>query len=428
MNRVKILKLSLAAAILLLAMLAYRSTASSNSPSSTQIPTGLGPNIEIWNDIHDNYDPAVAYNPQHNEYMVVWSTEQGPLTTDVWARRVHADGGLDNWFNVDSSAAVKYANPVIAYSPVQQEYMVVYTDNTDSTDTNIYANTFSWNGASKSTQLAIDTDALNQAYPAIAYNRLQNEFLIVYQTVNALGTTDVIGKRYRLSDHTLLPAVTIASSSSGVYRDFQDVAYNPKRNTYFVTYVIEDTVNHRLLLAGRGVSADLANHGPEVEIAAGPVIFYFSAIAAGADGYLVAYSNLGYIYGRLISGDGVPLGDASGFPIPTAPPKMNTTNPDVAYLGTSTYLVTWHFFDYTTSDTADVFGQYVNANTGSLLGPNILIDSNPYLDEGASAACNPSGACLIAYMHNGTAYPGGNIGIRGRIVSLFNIFLPFTVK
>ncbi len=429
MNSLKIFRTSLITAALLLLLLTSQSSASANLSSSTQQPTGLGPYIEIWNDIKDNQTPVVAYNPQFDEYLVVWSTVQGTLTTDVWAKRMHIDGSPDNYFNVDSSPAVQYTEPVIAYSPAQHEYLVAFTDSTDLANMNIYARTFSWNGGSRSSRLEIDIRTLNQDNPAIAYNELGNEFLIVYDTETASGTHEVVGRRYRLSDHTLLPAVTIASSGTGQHRSGGDVAYNPARNTYFVTYLLEDTVASKVLLVGRQVSFDLANLGPEVDIASGGTAYYYeAAIAAGRDGYLVAYGTLGYIYGRQISGEGVPLGPANGFSIPSGAAKENYRSPDVSFLGTSTYLVTWYYFDPFSSDAGDVFAQYINASTGSLRGPNLLVDTNPYLDRDTSVACSTSGACLIAYEHNGIAYPGGDVDIRGRIASLFKTYIPLAEK
>jgi hypothetical protein len=429
MSSLKILRISLTTAILLLAFLAYRSTVLAHSSSSALSPSALSPYIEIWDDTADNDSPVVAYSPQFAEYMVVWSTIQGPLTTDVWARRVLIDGSLSTSFNIDSSAAVRYVRPAIAYSPPQQEYLVAFTDSTDSNNTDIYGRTFIWNGGSRSSRIEIDINTLNQDNPAIAYNPLKNEFLIVYQSYNSSTTTDIIGRRYRLSDHTLLPAVTIASSAIAHYRSSPDVAYNPARDTYFITYILEDLSSGLdVSIAGLSASSDLTNLSSEVTVSNGLSQYVDTAITAGKDGYLVVYSTLSYIYGRLVSGEGVPLGATNGFPIPNAPAKEFYRNPDVSFLGTSTYLVTWDYFDPFSLDAGDVFAQYVSAKTGDLRGPNILLDTNPHWDFYPSAACSASGACLIAYEHNAISYPGGDIDIRGRIASLFKIYLPLTEK
>jgi hypothetical protein len=429
MNSVKIFKLSLTTTILLLTFLAYRSSASANPSSSALHPSGLGPFIEIWDDDVQNNWPAVAYNPQAAEYMVVWFTEQDIYTTDIQARRVLANGTLSSWFTVDSSPGVKFENPAIAYCPPLQEYMVVYTDDTSSTDSNIYARTFSWNGSTISARLDIDTSPKDQEFPVIAYSTLKNEFLIVYDSRNSLTTTDIVARRYRLSDHTLLPPVTIASSAISHYRYSPDVAYNPARNTYFIIYVLEDNSTGTIdSIVGLAASFDLANLSPEVDIASGSSTHNQPAIATGPDGYLVTYSSFDYIYARLVGGDGVPIGPANGFPIPNAPEMAYYWHPDVAYLGSATYLVTWFFHDITTPDHADIFAQYVNAETGSLKGANIPVDISPNWQGFPSVACTPVGDCLVAYEHNAFVYPGGDWDIRGRMVSTFKTYIPLAKK
>jgi hypothetical protein len=427
MNSAKFFRLSLAAAILLLAFLAYRSIALAKS--STLYPSALSPFIEIWDDTVTNELPVVAYNPQFKEYMVAWSTVEGTYTTDVWARRVHADGSLDTWFNVDSSPAVQYEKPAIAYSPPQQEYLAVYTDDTISAEANLYARTFSWDGGSRSARLDIDVSAYSQDNADIAYNGLENEFLIVYQSTASSGTIDIIGRRYRLSDHTLLPPVTLASSGAGQYRADPAVAYNPARNNYFITYYFEDSVNHTDIVAGRLASFDLVNLGPEVDIISDTVLAYIEpAIAAGPDGYLVAVSSVYYIYGRMVGGDGIPIGPSTGFPLPSVPVPGYYRRPGVGYQGSSKYLVTWHLYDSSTPRETDIFAQYVDARTGSLIGPNILVDPSPNYQGYPSIACTPNGACLVAYEHNSVAYPGGDEDIRGRFVFLLHTYLPLTKK
>jgi hypothetical protein len=69
-------------------------------PSGIQSPV-LGDFVNLWvSDTVDNLEPAVAYNPRHDEYLVVWYNVQGPATWDVYAQRVKGDGTLGTWFTV----------------------------------------------------------------------------------------------------------------------------------------------------------------------------------------------------------------------------------------------------------------------------------------------------------------------------------------
>jgi len=50
---------------------------------SEQFVPQVGPFIQIWDDAGDNYKPTVAYNPLHDEYLVVWVTRQDELSLDI---------------------------------------------------------------------------------------------------------------------------------------------------------------------------------------------------------------------------------------------------------------------------------------------------------------------------------------------------------
>jgi hypothetical protein len=51
--------------------------------TSSQFPQ-ISPPFQIWDDAGQNNNPAVAYNPLHDEYLVVWATtqEKNPMGTN----------------------------------------------------------------------------------------------------------------------------------------------------------------------------------------------------------------------------------------------------------------------------------------------------------------------------------------------------------
>jgi len=68
----------------------------------------LGPFIQVWDDAGQNVNPAIAYNSQRDEYLVVWVTEQDEFSWDIWGRRLRSDGSQipNGWFNIDNIAGV----------------------------------------------------------------------------------------------------------------------------------------------------------------------------------------------------------------------------------------------------------------------------------------------------------------------------------
>lgn len=426
----KSLKLLIFASIFILILLAFFLPAHASPFLSSSEPSNLSPFIDIWNDAAENGLPDVAYNPQNNEYMVVWSTKQGPNTTDVWCRRVHASGLPSTWFNLDSSPGVRYEKPAIAYGRQQQEYLAAYVDTSNLAGSNIHARVFRWDGGIINARMDVSVDPNSQDNPAVAYNSLENEFLIVYNSTTPAGTMEIVGRRYRAADHLLLPPVTIASSIANQYRSYADVAYNPIRNTYLITYLLEDVSGGAagIGVVSRTASFDLMSIGPERDLAMGSPPYASTAVAAGPDEYLVTWSTVGYIYGRLVDGDGFPLGPANGFPIPSAPAAEYHLYPDVSYLGGSIYLATWHYFDGFTSDEGDVYGQYIKARSARFFGSTIDVDTGPNLQVQPSVACSTAGSCLLVYSNNPIDYPGGDTDIGGRMASIQSSYLPMVLR
>jgi hypothetical protein len=132
--------------------------------------------LDIQVDGLENLEPKVFYNIHHNEFLVVWYTKQGGLTWDIWARRVGVDGNLGNPFNVVSIEAIHLTQPQVAYSPVQDEYLVVYTFEVSSSNTDIYGTMFKWDGSLIGAPFPIITEADKQVKPVLAYNSSDDEY------------------------------------------------------------------------------------------------------------------------------------------------------------------------------------------------------------------------------------------------------------
>lgn len=148
------------------------------------------------------------------------------------------------------------------------------------------------------------------------------------------------------------------------YRNHPDVAYNPFRNTYLVTYSLEDTGASKINIVSRTASFDLLSIGPEFELVSGNQTCIDPAVASRPDEYLVAWSSLDSVYGSLVGGDGIPISPTGGLLLNFDPPKEYHRTPDVGYLSGSMHLATWHYFDGFTVE-GDVYAQFIQARTTS---------------------------------------------------------------
>ena len=173
------------------------STGTSAQPLSCPL---VSPIVHIQVDQKLNYDPAVAFNPIHGEWLVVWYTKQGPSTWDIWASRLDYEGHVIQTFNVATDAGVQRWQPVVAFSPAQQQYLIVYTRQVDPAKPDVYATRVNWNGSWVSKEIPLRVMPDTQYYPAVTYNDQDDEYLVVYSNIWAGGGKDVDALRVRAID------------------------------------------------------------------------------------------------------------------------------------------------------------------------------------------------------------------------------------
>lgn len=377
----------------------------------------LGPFIEIWNDTPDNLNPAVAYNSLHDEYLAVWENDRG-ATRDIYARRVASDGTVKSWFSVASWPNKWNWLPDVAYSPVQDEYLIVYAYNVSSTDYDLWARRVKWDGSWMSAEFPINRDADKQWYPAVAYNSTNDEYLVVYENYWAGGLRDIAAQRVKASDGSLLSWANIATAP-GQVRRLPDVAYNAARNEYLIAYTYQHSPTDGDIY-GKVASANLGTLSSEIHLVDNALDQDTVALATGPGEYLAVWEDgpsptHRTIYGRRVSGAGtlhpfVPIIDLSG---------EACVEPDLAYGTVYGYLVSWRW-----AGGDHVNGRFVKPGQDSTWGDWFNIDSYVGSHRSPALACAPSGDCLVVEEDK----PGGDYEIRGRFVTPYRVYLPIVLK
>ena len=153
--------------------------------------------------------PTVAYNATANEYLVAWIGEIGTTDDrEIWGRRLSAAGarlgGSDDLqvsgMGPDGNPAYGALNPSIAYNPNANEYLVVWWGDDDTAplvdgEFEIFGQRLTAAGAPTGTddfriseQGADGNPASSVAFPSIAYNQTANEYLVAWQ--GEIGTTN----------------------------------------------------------------------------------------------------------------------------------------------------------------------------------------------------------------------------------------------
>lgn len=387
----------------------------------------LAPFVNVWTgDGIDNLAPAVAYNSLHDEYLVVWYNCQGPATWDVYARRVRGDGTLLSSFTVATNAGELNWQPDVAYSPAQDQYLVVYSYECPPGDYDIWARRIGWDGSWMSAEFPISTDSDKQWNPAVAYSNQNDEYLIVYENWWGGGLRDVAAQRVRASDGHLLSWRNIATGA-GEERFFPDVAYNEARNEYLIVYCFDLGSNGNIY--GKVASASMDTLSSEIHICDDAFDQRFPSVAAGPDEYLVVWEDgtLGTndydIFARRVSGAGAPEGSSGGFCIAWETAELHV-DPAVAYGAGYWYLVTWRYFGPAPSG-EDVYGRHVLPGRDEPAGQAFGIDTSFDSQAHPALACDSAGVCLVVEEDK---YTGGDYEIRGRFVTPYRVYLPLTLR
>jgi hypothetical protein len=396
-------------------------------------PDLLGPRLDICVDGKTNYTPAVAYNSRHHEYLVVWTTTEGPNTWDIWGARVDGEGAVRDPFNIATGEAEKRSQPAIAYSPEQDEYLVVYAREIGLNNHDLWAKRLRWDAGLMSAEFPIVQDADEQWRPSVAYNGRDDEYLVVYENKWA-GRADVAAQRVRARDGSLLSWANVATGA-GDYRGSPDAAHNPERHEYLIAYgtflgvSTVGEVRGKLALA----SLDGLSAAPELSLCSDGTTFSPSdvGLAAGPNEYLVVYADIvvaaGDVYGKRIAWTGEPLGPGKGFLLTTMSPWSNGGH-DVGFRGVYGYLA---LFSIRTADTADmdIHGRTVMPGQNEPAGGEFAIDDTAHYQTSPAIACAPVGECLVVYEDNWAPGGMGETEIRGRFVRPRpRLFLPLVVR
>jgi hypothetical protein len=383
------------------------STFSFTTRAGTRTPI-VGKQIDIWTDGVTNTGTAVAYNSNHDEYLVVWTIWQDSYTHDIWARRVGGDGSLvgPGRFNVATGSGELREDPAVAYNPVQDEYLVVYTKwYTGTTFTSdILAKRVSWNGGWISSEIPISQAVDEQVTPAVTYNSTDDEYLVVYTNQWIGGPYDIYARRVRGSDGVLLTSSAVASGS-GTDRVLPSVAYSTAayggNGGYLITYVCEDTTTHAKEIRGKVAQGDLADLWPNPEITLCPSgnDQWYPAVASGQEEYLAVWWESapgGYeVRGRRVGNDGTPQGSAGGFGLSPVYILPGDTPPALAHGDLHDYLGTWRW-SIPGPSAYQLHGRYVMDGQDSSSGNPFVIDQGPVVNY-PSVACAASGGCLVSY-------------------------------
>lgn len=188
------------------------------------------------------YRPQVAFNYNHNEYLVVWHNTWDNGVRRPFARRLDINGKpIGSPFEL-TNIAVNQVHPFVVYNGTDDVYFVVWMYDVSTTGTRyeIWGSIIPWNATSYGTTFRIGDWAApsNMWYPSVAWNSLHNEYLVIWDTYEE-GTTSTptnpqsIGYRRVASDGTPGTSGTITTAKAP---HESDIVYNRLVDEYVVVW------------------------------------------------------------------------------------------------------------------------------------------------------------------------------------------------
>ena len=340
--------------------------------------------------------PAVAFNLQTNEYLVVWSGDElaEPNEVEIFAHRVNAAGteeGMD--FQVSNvglpvSVGRGPGNPAIAYNSKDNEYLVSWEEPRANLDIEIRGQRLSASGTPMGTGMQISNPnhaaGSNFAFePSIAYNSQDNEYLVGWHANGPMLSADefeIFGQRLSAAGVEQGGDFRISTTGSDGDPDRSGsasaIAYNSKDNEYLVSWSADalataaeyEIFGQRLSAAGveQGGDFRISTTGSDGDVGRGA---FYSTIAYDLEDneYLVGWEADGLatddeveIFGQRLSAAGVEQG--GDFRISTTGSDgdvgRGAHSPGIAFgPANDEYLVVWQADGLASDEEFEIFGQ-----------------------------------------------------------------------
>jgi hypothetical protein len=343
----------------------------SGAASAAGGPLGHTFNISNLTDT-ETMDPSVAYNSNRDEYLVVWWNDRSG-NDDIYGRRVSGDGALiGDWFPIAAGADHERTFPDVAYNSQSDEYLVVWQDDVEAS---IFAQRVSATGQLLDGEISVGGQGDWNWGPAVAYASTENEYLVVWTEETWMLSYELIGKEV---SSTGSPGSRLVIESDPVDRLVgADLAYNRAGNEFLIVWYKDvssdyNVYGRRVEMTGGagalGSAFPIFQSGndetnPAVAALPGP---------AGQGQYLVVCTTISggeWIKGQLVTSDG----NLQGSLIDVSA-SSDATNPAVAGSESAgRYLVVWTQEEYLPPPPTYV----------GIMGRAISTDGNPVDEETA---------------------------------------------
>lgn len=227
-------------------------------------------------------EPAVAYNADAGEYLVVWEGQHSSPDDEqeIYGQRVAATGPpeIGNDFRISQMGPpgdpnVSPGSPDVAYDSTDQQYLVVWHSDENSAtvapgEFEIYGQRLGSTGTTSGGEIRVsrmgtDGDADSDAFsPAVVYNPFHNEYVVVWSgRPLPSGFHDVFGQRLDGTSGAEVGPDDFRVSATGLQGAFvPTIAHDAANDEYLVVWHDADMVGtlgaQRLTARGEEIGRD----------------------------------------------------------------------------------------------------------------------------------------------------------------------------
>lgn len=216
-------------------------------------------------DALDEVSPAIAYNPDRQEYLIVWYNDR-PGNDDIQGQRVSKGGApIGGPFFISAGPGADRRYPDVAYGSGEEQYLVVWEHYESASGYSIKARRVSGNGQVldiTDREIRGSSNLYTPAKPAVAYASTAKRYLVVWgETFHPMPITyEIAGQR--VAENGMLDGGLFAISQGSEVRQTPDVAYCRTRNEHLVVWRQKATASYdiharRVAGAGGALGSDL---------------------------------------------------------------------------------------------------------------------------------------------------------------------------
>ena len=242
------------------------------------------------------FNPTLVYNPVDNEYLVAWEAQlfqvDGSSEYEIFGQRLEGDTGAQigadfriSDMGPEGDFHFGAGHPAVAHNSHDNEYLVVWScDDAIDEELEVFGQRLNANGTQvgsndfRISDMGPDGNVLFDAFsPAVAYNSLNNEYLVVWSGHDGIDHDgidvefEIYGQRLAGATGAELGANDFRISHLGLEGDTSfeaaspAVAYNGITNEYLVVWHGDDNtaplVNGEFEIFGQAFVANPASFG-----------------------------------------------------------------------------------------------------------------------------------------------------------------------